>query len=638
MKKVAIIELGLYERMVPLVGGYLEAFAIQDPLIRSSYKFSKYSAVPKQENLRTFTREMIAVEADVYAFSCYVWNMRYVMRVLGDLLEFRPQARFILGGPQVMNQAPRYLKKDHNQVTVCNGEGEITFFEYLQQMESIRPDLAEVRGISFYEDGELHTTDNRTRLANLDEIPSPFLTGVFSNKYSTSVFETNRGCPFRCGFCYWGAATNDRVYKFSEQRIKDEITWISKAGIYFVYIADANWGMLPRDIAFTRHFVECKLNNRAPQMLCYAAAKNSPDRVTEINGIFRSANIITSQPIALQTVDDEALRMVDRQNIKTAAFVQVQKRLNELKISSFTELIWPLPGETLSTFRRGIERLCKIGTPSIIVYPHVLLVNTSMHKRADELGFSVMQLEDGIGEAEIVTATSTVSKQDCLDGMKYFYSVCLLHNLRSLRTVSAYLDRIGSLSFEALFSEFVRFWPKTHNCPLVRFVEQSIDSFSFFDQFNYGKLIHYALHENRSAFDKLVDDFVTSQPWFSDDHVKFLYEVDRIMKPYVYSSTSINTDPSSFSQLVVTADGPRSFVIAVPDRFRELFVEATSQNGTEGPVSGARYRVDHARAQHPHMKSQSLEHNAGYCYGMLIRTDTMIPQCTAMVDDSHLCN
>ncbi len=278
----------------------------------------------------------------------------------------------------------KWTKPELENMLICNGEGEQTFSNFLSELLDKTPNFSNVNGLSFYKNSELVTTEPQARLAELDKIPSPYLSGVFDDEYLMTVMETNRGCPFHCSFCFWGAATNDRVYKFSEERVREEINWLSKKNVPFIFIADANWGMLKRDIEFSEHIAECKKENAAPVFVYFSAAKNSPHRVSEITEVFTKSGLLNAQPISMQTLDEKSLDYIDRKNIRLSAYEELQEDLNERGISSFIELMFPLPGETLSTFKKGIQSLFELRASVLIIYPHLLLLNTPIYEQRDE--------------------------------------------------------------------------------------------------------------------------------------------------------------------------------------------------------------------------------------------------------------
>ena len=73
--------------------------------------------------------------------------------------------------------------------------------------------------------------DSLERIKDLDEIPSPYLTGILDKFFDgklTPFIETNRGCPFKCTFCHTGADYFHKLNKFSEDRVKEEIKYIGK--------------------------------------------------------------------------------------------------------------------------------------------------------------------------------------------------------------------------------------------------------------------------------------------------------------------------------------------------------------------------------------------------------------------------
>jgi radical SAM superfamily enzyme YgiQ (UPF0313 family) len=634
MKKVITVEVGTQAGMLPLVSGYLQAYAQTDPLLRNSFTFDNYTAMVNVDH-QSFTSHLIKSEADVYAFSCYMWNISLIMAVVPELVRWRPSSHVILGGPQV-HHGERYLKPHYQNVSICNGEGEITFAEFLRELTEPDPDLSKVKGISFRSNGNFITTDGQSRLATLDDIPSPFLSGLFKDRYHFTIFETNRGCPFRCGFCYWGAATNDRVFKFDEARLTEEIDWISKAGIPVVYIADANWGMLDRDLRLSRHIANCKQKHNAPSVVLYNAAKNRPDRAMAVTEILHSGGVQSTQPVSLQSMSDHALQAVDRENIKKSVYIELQRRLNELNFGSMVELIWPLPGETLASFRSGIEQLCRMGNNTIIAYPHLLLPNTPLSKKRQEFGLITERVSDGRGEADVVIQTSLVSQNEVRDGYRYWYSVHLLHNACALNSVASYLDGRAIEPCGQLFEDFAEFCRTVRGSRLVEYIEDSVRTLSCFDSLKYhGTVIHYALHVERAGFDKLLHEFMSSQSHWNREEVRFLYEVDRLLKPYVYSSTPLDLDDGSFEMVKVRVSSHRAYDLEIPERFQSLFIQILSSRVQTKNDGTRRYRLDHARDQPKHWMLPNEERIAAYCWHAVTRVNDILPTCVPITETAR---
>jgi radical SAM superfamily enzyme YgiQ (UPF0313 family) len=628
VKRVTFVELSVFERITPLASGYLQAYAAADPGLAADYQFTTCTTSIKTAPER-IAKDVLATDGDVYALSCYVWNMGLMRPLLRTLRAARPRAQIILGGPQVMQHAASYLDPADERVAVCNGEGEATFADYLRELTESRPDLSRVEGLSVCRDGQVLTAPQRPRISDLDTIPSPFLTGVIEASYSMSILETNRGCPYHCGFCYWGAATNDRVYRFDEERVREDISWMARSGIVFLYIADANWGMLRQDVELSRHIARCAREEGLPNVVYFSAAKNKPQAVTRITEIFQDGGLIASQPVSMQTLAPESLSVIARSNIKLDAFAAVQEDLREKGISSFIELIWPLPGETLDSFRGGIGTLCDKDAQTVIAYPHLLLHNTPLYQRREELGLVTRPAGGGVAEAQIVVRTREVDAEEFAAGMRFFYAVHALHNTRSLRAVARHLVRRGVLSYAELFSAFAEHWrARPAGDPIVEFVERSIRDAEYYDIGNYGLFIHTVLHGSRRLFDRQLREFVRSQPWWSDGAVRALFEIDLVNRPYVYSSTPLDDLDYPFEELRVLDLEPRGYRVELDRRWLGSLRDSVRLEA--GPRPGTTFVVDHQRMQYPFMATQSMDHNANYCHGMIEKVENIVPVWRAL--------
>ena len=77
-------------------------------------------------------KKLYMSHADVYGFSCYIWNIGFVLSVIGDLKLLKPDCKIILGGPEVSFDAEKLLENNPFIDVVVSGEGEVAVAEILK--------------------------------------------------------------------------------------------------------------------------------------------------------------------------------------------------------------------------------------------------------------------------------------------------------------------------------------------------------------------------------------------------------------------------------------------------------------------------------------------------------------------------
>lgn len=198
----------------------------------------------------TINHQMDLILQDIYrrkpdfiGFSCYIWNISYIMEIVRDVKKVLPEAEIWLGGPEVSYDAKKVLTREPDVRGIMRGEGELTFTElvraYLQREKTSVPDgyagesfrgqakektfgcaentrmpenaegenahsdrldLSQIPGITYRAaNGEIEGHGPQ-RLLSLDEIP--FYYDDMAGFENRIVYcESSRGCPFSCSYC-----------------------------------------------------------------------------------------------------------------------------------------------------------------------------------------------------------------------------------------------------------------------------------------------------------------------------------------------------------------------------------------------------------------------------------------------------
>ncbi|MHA6799834.1 KedN5 family methylcobalamin-dependent radical SAM C-methyltransferase [Bounagaea algeriensis] len=457
---VKLVQQGVWhmsKESMPLAAGYLAASVTDDARLGKECQVSIENFPGNVTPIDMAIRLLHEGVPDVVGFSVLGWNVHQFSAVAEAVKQANPQTVIVFGGNHVANQAERVFRHCQAVDVVVNGEGEFTFRNILHAVLA-EEDYFGIEDISYQDNhGQLVTTQARDRITDLDEIPSPILTGAIpllddagNFRYDVALLETNRGCPYHCAFCFWGGAVGQKVRAFSRERLRQELETLAQAKAETIVLCGANFGMLPQDMEFVEDLIAVKDRYGYPMALETSWAKNKNAMFYKIVRLMRDAGLQSSFTLALQTLDADTLSNMNRRNMKINHWRELAEWLASEGLDAYAELIWGAPGETPGSFLEGYDELAK-HVSRIAAYPLLLLPNTDYTERRELYGFVTVRGERD--DFEYVLANKDVTLEENLRMQRFLFWARLLAENVVLRNVFPVLRAVGSLTqSEAILS------------------------------------------------------------------------------------------------------------------------------------------------------------------------------------------
>lgn len=336
--------------------------------------------------------------------SHYQWNSNLNLKVIEEAKRANPNIISVLGGPQFDATNQGWIKSffcARPQIDFhIEREGEATFSELVENLldsgvDVYRQEVSKWPATLFSYDHEsesvLSNPVGAFERMDLSNIPSPYLDGsmdkFLDDEFLAPIIETNRGCPYSCSFCAWGSATQSKVRQFPVDVVLDEIKYVanrSKNPQKLLYLADANFGILKRDEEIATAIADSAFNQEFPNQTYVYFAKNTNDRVVKVAELMKT---VTSMSMSKQSVNDNVLANINRKNIPHEQYDKLALECEKRGITTFSELIYGLPGETYDSFVKGVIRTVR-QKAKVAIYPMLLIEGAENHtqEHRDEFG------------------------------------------------------------------------------------------------------------------------------------------------------------------------------------------------------------------------------------------------------------
>lgn len=321
------------------------------------------------------------------------------------------------------------------------------------------------------QDGELHENGERPLKKIIDDIPSPYLSGILDEFLTAGMipmFETNPGCPFKCTFCAWGSASKHLVRPMDVDQALAEIAYVGEpSDARNLIVCDANFGILKRDVELAKAIRAVRDSKGAPAMCHIWLAKNATERNLEIGEILGD---MTVPVMAVQSLEDEVLENIKRDNISTETYAEYQKKFHRMGSRTYSDLIVPLPAETLERHLAALRQLFDMGVDIIQNHNMRLLAGaeTNSIEPRSQFGFETKYrlIHGDAGEyhapddtvirvfeyEESLRSTTTMSEDDLLYLRKLHIPVDFRWNIEVYKPLLRATQAYGSIPVDVLIS------------------------------------------------------------------------------------------------------------------------------------------------------------------------------------------
>lgn len=369
----------------PLNVGFIAAYCKKRFGDKVQIKIFKY--IPKLEK---------AIEEeppDVLGLSNYAWSHNISSEMFKILSVKKPQAIKIWGGPNFPIDLPsqkEFMKKHYEIDAYVPVDGETGFSNIIEEilkldsLEKMHRRILEkpIDGcITKNEYGEIQYSIPTIRIKKLDEIPSPYTSGLLDEFFDgklTPMIQTNRGCPFHCTFCTDGKDEVNQVNMFGLDRIRSELDYISKhvpKNTPSLHISDLNFGMYPRDQEICEELANMQEKVNYPKFIKCTTGKNQREKIIQaIRKLSDSLRITMS----VQSLDEQVLTNIRRSNISVDQMLELYPAIKKSGLQTTSEVILGLPGETYQNHIETLRGLVHARMDEIVVHTCMLLDGSEM--------------------------------------------------------------------------------------------------------------------------------------------------------------------------------------------------------------------------------------------------------------------
>lgn len=290
---------------------------------------------------------LLARSPKIVGIGVYIWNAEQSLRLVADLKRIRPDLIVVLGGPEVSHET------DQQEICrladyVITGEADLTFADLCRRL--LKGERPPERIIP-------------AELPAMDRLVLPYdLYDEQDAAHRVIYVEASRGCPFRCEFCL--SSLDVPVRNVPLEPFLAQMGKLLDRGVQRFKFVDRTFNL---NLNISRSILRFFAERYRPGLFLHfeMIPDRLPDALREPIEAFPPGAL--QFEVGIQTFNEEVAARISRRQDNARLADNLRFLHDRTGVHVHADLIVGLPGEDVTSFAAGFDRLVTLGPQEIQV-------------------------------------------------------------------------------------------------------------------------------------------------------------------------------------------------------------------------------------------------------------------------------
>lgn len=289
------------------------------------------------ERAADIVERLLADRPRIIGLGVYIWNIGITTEVVKLVKRIRPETVVVVGGPEVSYELDQQPIVEHADYVVT-GMADLAFAELCRRIMDGR---APARGPVLPAELDIRELQLPYRCYTREDLENRL-----------TYVEASRGCPFKCEFCL--SALDRTAWPFDLDRFLHEMETLHQRGARHFRFVDRTFNL---KTSATVRILEFFLERMSDDLFLHFEL--IPDRLPGVlkSRVQRFPPRSLQFEIGVQTFTPEVQELISRRQDNEKTLENLRWLRGNTHAHIHADLIFGLPGETLSTFADSFDRL-----------------------------------------------------------------------------------------------------------------------------------------------------------------------------------------------------------------------------------------------------------------------------------------